>query len=72
MTVTVANRSTAEWLRKTIWSANAKLGKNLKVVEGDEIPKAKLITMFLPKAEKLSKEDILKAITASNDLDTEQ
>ena len=42
------------------------------MAEGDEIPRPTLITIFLPKADRLSKEDILKAIKASNDLETER
>lgn len=67
-----ADATTAEWLRQAIWGANIKLGMNLKVAVGNEIPRSKLVTMFFPKSEGITKEDILKGIKSSNDLDTER
>lgn len=72
ITLRVEDSQTAAWLRQAIWAGNTALKKNLKVVEGTEVPQARLITMFLPRAEDMSREDILKAIKSSNELDTER
>lgn len=70
--LTVEDSQTATWLRQMVWSMNITLKKNLKVVEGAEIPQARLITMFLPRAGKMTRENILKAIRSSNDLETDR
>ena len=65
-----ADETSVNWAKKAIWKANASGKFTLKVAEGEELPQQKLITMFLPRAETLSREEILKLIEVSNDLDT--
>lgn len=70
--IQVADDDSAQWVRRTVWKACNKLGMSIKSVTGVDIPKPTLITMYLPRAENLSKEQILKAIENSNDLDTKR
>lgn len=72
ITLNSEDSPTAAWLKQAVWAANTTLKINLKVVEEPNLPQAKLITMFLPKTEKMPREKILQAIKSSNDLDTER
>lgn len=72
ITLKAEDSQTAAWLRQAIWAGNTSLKLDLKVVEGSEIPVTRLITMFLPRAEKMTRKDILSAIKNSNDLETER
>lgn len=68
----VGDEATLAWAERKIWQANRDMELKLKSLKGDLIPRPRMATMFLPKAEGMTEEEILGALQSSNEVNTKE